>query len=324
MRAVVVTRFGQADVLEMREVDAPEPEAGEVTIAVRFAGVGFVDTLFRSGYFDLLLPPFIPGIEVTGEVLQVGEGVTDLSPGQTVAALLNDFFRGSRAGGYADVVNASADLVIPLPPQLDMADAAGLITNGTTAALALDNVGRIQPSDTIVVLGSSGGVGGQAARLARARGVQSVIGVVGSAQRADLAAANGCTQVVVADDENTLASLHPDLVFDPVGGVLREQLISRMAPLGRYVIVGNASGGDTAVATDSLWHASTMVAGISLGGIAHLHPELVRTALASVLNLRARGELDGPAPQIVPLDAVAHAHDLLEERKAPSKIVLAL
>ena len=97
MKAVVVSRFGGPEVLAVEEQAEPRPGPGEITIAVRYAGVGFVDTLFRSGHFRFLAPPFTPGIEVAGDVLEIGEDVTGLEPGQGVAALLNDFFRGGRA-----------------------------------------------------------------------------------------------------------------------------------------------------------------------------------------------------------------------------------
>ncbi|WP_165977731.1 alcohol dehydrogenase catalytic domain-containing protein [Nonomuraea diastatica] len=105
MRAVVVQQPGTVDALEPGEVPAPAPGSGEITIEVEYAGVGFVDTLFRAGAFDFPTP-FIPGIEVTGRVREVGDGVTGFEAGQPVGALLNDFGRAPRAGGYAEVATA--------------------------------------------------------------------------------------------------------------------------------------------------------------------------------------------------------------------------
>lgn len=325
MRAVVATTYGGPDVLEMSDVPAPEPGPGEVTIAVEAAGVGLVDTLLRSGRFDLLAPPFVPGIEVAGRIASIGDGVCDLAVGQRAAALLNDFFRGGRAGGYAELARARADLVAPVPETVTPAEAAGLAVNATTALLALQRAGHLRPADVVVVLGASSGVGGEAAGVARALGAAHVIGIVSSEGKRTRAREYGCTEVVVARDpaENRhLAALRPDVVVDPVGGALRRQLIGQLAPLGRYVVVGDASSTDTTLAPDSLWHASTAVAGLSLGGIAHLQPRLVRNALTEALTLKSRGALTGPAPHVVPLQEAGRVHHTLEERSAPGKVVL--
>ena len=324
MKAVVVSRFGGPEVLAVEEQAEPRPGPGEITIAVRYAGVGFVDTLFRSGHFRFLAPPFTPGIEVAGDVLEIGEDVTGLEPGQGVAALLNDFFRGGRAGGYAEVAAARADLVTPLPAEMDPADAAALLANGVTAWIALTDVARLAPSDTVVVLGVSGGVGGQAARIARASGAARVIGIVGSPERAELATVNGCDEVLVAGDGAGPDPLAPDVVFDPVGGDLRRRLIGRLAPFGRYVVVGNASGDDIEVSTDGLWHASATVTGFSLGGIAHLRPGLVRDAMAAVLDRQAKGELGELTHTVLDMAEAATAHRWLAERSGPGKVVLAV
>src|SRR5689334_21970631 len=102
MRAIVVEAPGSVEALRLSDVADPSPAEGEVTIDVSYAGVGFVDTLFRSVAFDLPTP-FIPGLEVTGHVRAVGPNVEGFTPGQPVAALLNDFGRGMRAGGYAEI-----------------------------------------------------------------------------------------------------------------------------------------------------------------------------------------------------------------------------
>ncbi len=132
MRAMVVSQTGPAEVLRLAEIPEPKPGEGEVATDIAYAGVGFVDTLFRGGAFSLPVP-FVPGIEVKGRIRALGPGVTGLTVGQHAAALLLDFERGSNAGGYAEVAVARADLVTALPENSDLAQAAALLVNGVTA-----------------------------------------------------------------------------------------------------------------------------------------------------------------------------------------------
>jgi NADPH:quinone reductase len=165
MRAVVVERPGPVEALQVREYPEPTPRAGEVSIAVHYAGVGFVDTLFRAGAFDLPTP-FIPGIEVTGRIRALGPDVTGLEKGQPVAALLNDFGRSARAGGYAEVALAHTSMVTALPEDADLAWVAAVLVNGVTAWIALHQLAHLQVTDQVLVLGASGGLGSIACRLA--------------------------------------------------------------------------------------------------------------------------------------------------------------
>ncbi len=322
MKAAVVTDFGGPEVLQIQDVPVPNAAAGEIVVRVGHAGVGFVDTLLRSGYFDLLTPPFIPGIEVCGEIVEIGDGVDDFTVGQRVVALLNDFFRGSNAGGYAERVVARADLVIPLPDGCDPAEAAGVVANGATAWMSLVDVARVGKRDSLLILGATGGVGAMAARIARTLEVAHIVGVTGSAERAHLARVNGCTEVLIAPDQTALSAIAPDVVFDPVGGAMRVEALAALRPLGRYLVVGNASGIDSPVMPDALWHASHSIAGFSLGGVAHVVPSRVRQAIASVVDRLATHELPGPPPAIFPLSDVADSHRLIEERAALGKVVL--
>ncbi|MFI7441044.1 zinc-binding alcohol dehydrogenase family protein [Nonomuraea indica] len=327
MRAAIVKTPGPAESLEIAEVPDAAPAEGELSIEVQFAGVGFVDTLFRAGAFGLPTP-FVPGIEVTGRVRELGAGVTGFAVGQPVGALLNDFGRGARAGGYAEIAVAHASMAIPLPEDADLARIAGVLVNGVTAWMALHDLARLRVDDDVLVLGASGGLGGVLSRLAAVHPARRVIGVVGSeAKRAS--AADACTDVIVgADLIPALDALTDgrgvDVVIDPVGGELRAQAFERLAPFGRLLVLGNASGQDRALSGDAAFYGTRQVMGFSLGGVAHLVPHQVRTALSAVVGLTHRGVLREPAPSVVPLDDVAEVHRALENRSAPPKTVLAV
>jgi NADPH:quinone reductase len=324
VRAVQVDEFGGPERLEVVERPEPRPGAEEVSVDVGYAGVGFVDTLFRSGAVPLPLP-LVPGIEVGGTVREVGPGVTDLAAGQRVVAVLNDFGRGPRASGYAEVALAHASMTTPVPDGVDLATATGAIVNGVTAWLALHEVARVAPRDTVVVLGAGGGLGSLAVRLAKLVGVHRVVGVVGhDVARVPDEADEAVLLKALADWLDADPAHAPDVVLDPVGGVARELLASRLAPFGRHVVLGNASGEDVAVSTDEVWMGSTVVAGLSVGGVAHLWPDRIGEASRAVLGLLAEGRLREPRPAVRPLEEAAAVHRALEERAAPAKTVLEL
>ncbi|WP_350353326.1 zinc-binding dehydrogenase [Microbacterium sp. A8/3-1] len=319
MRAIRVNATGGPEVLSIEDIPTPEPSEGQVLIDVEYAGVGFVDTLFRDGTFPLAVP-FTPGIEVSGRVRSIGAGVAGFEPGDPVAAVLNDFGRGAVAGGYAESALASADLVIPLNSSIDSAIAAGSMVNGATAWIALHRLAGLTETDTVVVLGASGGIGSAAAHLALAAGA-TVIAVVGSVERGEELRAAGAKVALRAQLEQDLASIAPEgitVVIDPVGGVARQVAIDALAPLGRLVMVGTASGNDVQLSTDLIWHRSLQVSGISLGGIAHLHPSLVRQGALSALEVLAN------RPVIARLDQAAHVHAALATGRAPVKTVLSV
>lgn len=325
MRAVVVAEFGGPETLRVVDVPEPVPGPGEVTIEVAYAGVGFVDSLFRQGAFAALLPaPLTPGIEVSGRVRAVGEGVA-LEVGAPVAALLNDFGRGAQAGGYAEVALARADLVVPLGSGTDEAvAAAAFVVNGATARWALHRTARLVPGEDVVVLGVSGGLGSVALPLARAAGARRVIAVVGRESAVAGAEEAGATDVVLRSElDGALRGLTEgrgvDVVLDPVGGAARRQAFEQLAPFGRLVVVGNASGEDVPFSSDGVWHAMTGVAGFSLGAAAGVAPELVAGEARAALDVLGD---DASGVTVADLDDVVEVHRALDENRAPRKTVL--
>ncbi|MGB6162820.1 MAG: zinc-binding dehydrogenase [Pseudonocardiaceae bacterium] len=327
MRAVVVDEPGGPEVLQVVDVPAPSPDEGELSIDVDFAGVGFVDTLFRAGAFGLAWP-FIPGIEVTGRVRELGAGVEGFRVGQPIAALLNDFGRGSRAGGYAEVAVARTGMVTTVPEGADLARAAAVLVNGVTGWIALHHLARLQTSDDVVVLGASGGLGGTASRLAAIHPARRVIGVAGSDTKRRFIPAE-CTDVICGSQLSTALTKITDgrgvdVVIDPVGGQLRAEAYERLAPFGRLIVLVNASGQDQALSSDAAWHGTRHLAGLSLGGIAHLVPAQISAAASTVVGLVHRGVLHEPAPTLLPLNRVSETHRALQDRCAPPKTVLAI
>lgn len=199
MRAVVIPRFGESEVLEVREMPTPQPGPGQVAINVAFAGVNYAEVLYRRGVVGVPLP-FVPGIEVSGYVRAVGEGVTTLSLGQPVAALtIVD------SGGYAEVVLASAAFTFPLDDldgTIDLATAAAFSSNTTTAYLLLSTSARLNTGESVLVHAAAGGVGSALGQMARNLGAGRVLGTVGTPDKVAYAQSLGYDHVLGSEQES--------------------------------------------------------------------------------------------------------------------------
>jgi NADPH:quinone reductase len=320
VRAVIVETPGPPEVLQIAEATTPSPGPGELTIDVEYAGVGLVDALFRSGAIDLPMP-LTPGIEVSGHVRETGPDVSGFEPGEPVAALLNDFGRGLRAGGYAEVALAHVTMATHLPHDADLARITAALVNGATAWVALRELARLDVHDDVLVLGASGGLGGLTGRLAAAHPAGRVIG---AARRPPADPAWTHTVTDLEPIRDLTGGRGVDLVVDPVGGSLRRQAYDLLAPFGRLIILGNASGDDDPLSGDAAWLGTRQILGLNLGGVAHLIPDRVAAALSAIVDLVHRDVLGEPAPSIAPLEDAAEVHHALETRTAPGKTVLAV
>ncbi|GAA0253230.1 quinone oxidoreductase family protein [Cryptosporangium japonicum] len=311
MRAITIPSFGPASVLTPASVETPTPGPGQVAIDVGFAGVNFAEVLYRRGLVDVPLP-FVPGIEVAGRVRALGAGVTGPPVGTPVAALTV-----VDSGGYAGVAVTDARLVAPLgdvPPRT----AAAVPSNSTTAFLALDLVARLRPGESVLVHAAAGGLGSQLGQVARLLGAGRVVGTVGSAAKIDAARAFGYPEVVLRD----AVTGSFDVVVDMVGGPARR--LDLLAPLGRLVVLGNASDAlDVAVSANRLWLSSTAVLGFNLAAVSAHRPAEVGAALRRAVRAVAAGELRVDV-EALPFDAAAEAHRRIEAGTTTGKLVLDL
>ncbi|MFI6521414.1 zinc-binding alcohol dehydrogenase family protein [Spirillospora sp. NPDC050679] len=314
MRAITIPEFGGAEVLRGADVKVPEPGPGQVSIDVAYAGANFAEVLYRQGVVDVPLP-FVPGIEVSGRVRAVGDGVEDLRPGQPVAALtIVD------GGGYAEVAVTSADLVAPLdglPPDV----AAGVPSNSTTAFLVLDRVARIEPGESVLVHAAAGGVGSQLGQAARLLGAGRVVGTVGSPAKVEAAKAFGYDEVVLRDQ---VPDGPFDVVVDMVGGPARRAGVDLLAPMGRLVVMGNASGADdVGLSANGLWFANRTVSGFNLAAFSAAFPEQAGRALRRAVAAAESGALRLQV-ETLPLEGAAEAHRRIETGATTGKLVLAV
>ncbi|MGW1376950.1 quinone oxidoreductase family protein [Streptomyces sp. NPDC002446] len=315
MKAVTIPEFGDAEVLRVDTVPIPTPGPGQVAIDVAYAGANFAEVLYRRGVVDVPLP-FVPGIEVAGRIRAVGEGVQDLRPGQPVAALtIVD------SGGYAEVAVTSADLVAPLDGlAIGLETAAALPSNSTTAFLVLDRVARIAPGESVLVHAAAGGVGSQLGQAARLLGAGRVVGTVGSTTKIDTAKSFGYDEVIQRDQVADAGEF--DIVVDMVGGPTRRASLDRLAPMGRLVVMGNASGAeDVGVPANELWFTNKTVSGFNLAAFAAAYPAEVGRALRHAVEASAKGELQVQV-EALPLERAAEAHRRIETGATTGKLVL--
>ncbi|MEV6337686.1 zinc-binding dehydrogenase [Nocardia vinacea] len=315
MKAVTIPEFGPAEVLREAAVNIPEPGPGQVAIDVAYAGANFAEILYRQGVVDVPLP-FVPGIEISGHVRAVGAEVAGLTVGQPVAALtIVD------SGGYAEVAVTAADLVAPLDEQsLSLATAAALPSNSTTAFLVLDRVARIEPGESVLVHAAAGGVGSQLGQAARLLGAGRVVGTVGTPEKIATATAFGYDEVILRDQLADAGEF--DIVVDMVGGPTRRASLDRLAPMGRMVVMGNASGAeDVGMSANELWFSNKTVSGFNLAAFSAAYPADAGTALRRAVAAATNGDLRIQV-ETLPLHQAIEAHRRIESGSTTGKLVL--
>lgn len=321
MRAVEFQEYGDPEVLQVVEVEAPEPGPGQVTIDVAYAGVNFADLKARAEGYRVASLPFRPGLEVSGRIRTVGPGVEGLRPGQEVAALVG-------GGAYAEVVATDAATVFPLPEGLDLRTAATLPTVLPTAHALLHEVGRLRAGETVLVHGAAGGIGTVAGQLARAAGAGAVYGVVSSPAKAGHALEYSYDEVFTADtfdDDIHLATggQGVDLVLDPIGGDTLRRGLDSLAVFGRLVSFGNAGGAEPwHVGQADLAAQGRSVAGFSILALAQSAPGALRALTERAFRTVTDGTVTLPVTAEFPLPDAAEAHRLMGGRTSTGKLLL--
>ncbi|NEW09000.1 zinc-binding dehydrogenase [Paenibacillus sp. SYP-B3998] len=327
MKAIIIDRPGGPANLQLREKPDLQPIPGMLTIDVAYAGVGYFEVLLSRGEFSSVFPmPLTPGLEVSGYVRTIGEGVKGFYVGQPVASMtLHDL------NGFASMANVRPDLTVPLDQlgaDLDLATAAASIVNLTTAYLAIKDVYRMRTGDSILVHAAVGGLGSFLGQMAKLLGAGKVLGTVGSAEKVKLAESLGYDELFVRSDfvEQTLRATGQKgvhAVFDPVGGNMRKQSLEVLRPLGQLVVVGNASGEEDVIHSyNQIWFSNKQFAGFTLGGYSDSNPVETGKAAREALGMLARKEIHAEIQGVYPLENAAEALALLEKKNTVGKLVL--
>ncbi|MGE8320236.1 MAG: NADPH:quinone oxidoreductase family protein [Comamonas sp.] len=303
---------------------------GQVRLAVHHAGVGFALKLFVAGQYQRKPPlPFVPGTEAAGVVIEVGEGVAHLAPGQRVAAALD-------WGAFAQEAVVSADTVYPVPEALPLRVAAALPITYGTAWAALEWRGQLQPGEVLLVHGASGALGMAAVQIGRAMGAVVIATASTEAKRA-AALANGAHHALPADAQALPAAVKAltggrgvDVVFDPVSGDLFDASLRCTAPGGRMLCIGFASGRIAQVPANLLLVKNVAVIGFNYGlyigwGLTderRHHAARVQALVARLFEVVASGRMPAPLTEHFPFADWRMALATTMERRSIGKVIL--
>ncbi|MBF6362129.1 NADPH:quinone oxidoreductase family protein [Nocardia farcinica] len=321
MRAAQVSRLEGPEAVEI--VDIPEPAAfpGGVVIDVNAAGVAFPDVLMTRGLYQMKPElPFVVGGEVAGVVREAPEGA-HVRPGDRVLALT------MLGNAIAEVAVTPAEMVFKLPDNISMEAGAGILFNDLSVHFCLRNRGRLAPGETVLVHGAAGGIGTSTLRMAAALGASRVVAVVSTPEKAEVAKANGATDVVLT--EGWLAAVKEltggrgvDIVLDPVGGDRFTDSIRSLASAGRLLVVGFTAGEIPTVKVNRLLLKNVEVVGAAWGEWVMSHPGYLAEQWAEVEPLLASGAIAPPQPVLYPLERAAEAVASLDNRTATGKVVV--
>jgi len=261
MKAIVCTKLGEPNLLEIQEIEKPKIAENEVLIKVEAAGVNFPDALLVQGKYQIVMdPPFTPGNEVCGFVEDKGEKV-NIPIGTKVIGI-------PPIGGFAEYVAVNENLVIPVKDNFDSLAGASLPINYGTSYYALKRRANAKNGETLLVLGASGGIGTSTIQLAKVMGLHTIC-AVGSNEKADYVKSLGADEVVRYDQvdlKETVKELTDgkgvDIVIDPVGGEATEQALRATAFNGRLLVIGFANGSIPKISLNL-----TLVKGVSIVGV---------------------------------------------------------
>ncbi|MBM9508073.1 quinone oxidoreductase family protein [Actinacidiphila acididurans] len=326
MKAVQVSRFGEPQVLTPVELPDPVPGPGRIAIDVTHAAVGLIDVYIRQGLYKdragLPQPPYVPGLEVTGTVRALGEGVTGFAVGERVVAL-----SVNGTGAYASVYIAGQERVVSMEGyDIDPALAVAVVPNALMAHVALTRAVSLAAGEKVLVHGALGALAAAFPGIARQLGASRVVGTVRSARTAAAAATRLPYDAVVDSTRlpEALAGETFDVIVDPVGGEVRTQSLDLLAPSGRLLLVGNASGDwEHRLDGNRIWQGNITVTGFNSGAYFPAHPEAFGPAAEAALKAVAAGLADTEI-EILPLAQAATAHERLENHTAQGRLVLAI
>ena len=332
MKALQCTELGGPEKLSVNEIDDPVIAAEHVIIDVKSASVNFPDVLMIQGLYQFQPPlPFTPGGESAGVISEVGEGVTDYKVGDKVIT-------ASMIGGIAEKILTHQSTLRPIPEGMDYEVAAALSVTYGTSIYALKQRANIQPGETLLVLGASGGVGLATIQLGKAMGAK-VIAAASTQEKIDICIANGADEAFIypsgnldRDQQKELSNkikeltggLGPNVIYDPVGGSYAEPCLRSIAWDGRYLVIGFAAGADQIpkMPLNLTLLKGCQIVGVFWGAwVAMFAAENLKN-FDELFNLFSQGKINPQTSDKFTLDTSADAIAHLANRKAKGKVVI--
>ena len=320
MKAIVAKEFGPLDQLEYADWPEPVAEGRTVVIEAEAIGVNFPDGLLVQGLYQMKPEtPFVPGMEVAGRVVAVGEKVTGFKPGDRVASV-------STMGAYAERVGVDEATVLKLPDGISNEDACALMCGYGTSHHALKQRARLQPGETLCVLGASGATGIGAIQIGKAMGA-TVIGVASTEEKRRIAKDAGADVVLGYENlkEALKAATHGkgvDVAFDPVGGDAFDALSRSMGWNGRLLVIGFASGTIPKLPVNLTLVKGFSVVGVFWGAFTQKEPAVHAQNMRELISWHLEGKIKPVIEGIYPLKDAPSVLQRVLGRQSSGKIVL--
>ncbi|MBF6245412.1 MULTISPECIES: NADPH:quinone oxidoreductase family protein [Nocardia] len=321
MRAAQVSKLEGPESIEVVDIPEPAEFPGGVVIDVHAAGVAFPDVLMTRGLYQMKPElPFVVGGEVAGIVRSAPEDAR-VKAGDRVVALT------MLGNAVAETAVTAKEMVFRLPDNISLEAGAGILFNDLTVHFCLRNRGRLAEGETVLVHGAAGGIGTSTLRMAKALGAGRVIAVVSTEEKAEVARANGASDVVLTDGwlaavKELTGGRGVDIVLDPVGGDRFTDSIRSLAPAGRLLVVGFTAGEIPTVKVNRLLLKNVEVVGAAWGEWVMTHPGYLQEQWDEVAPLLESGKIAAPQPVLYPLTETAAAVAALDNRSAKGKVVV--
>ena len=322
MKAVLCVEHGPPEKLVVRDIPTPEPGRGQIRLKVEAAGVNFPDALIIQNLYQSKPPlPFSPGGEAAGTIDAVGEGVEDLHVGDRAVAMTGN-------GCFAEYVIANRAQVVAIPDGMPSDVAAGFTMTYGTSHHALKQRARLQPGETLLVLGAAGGVGLTAVELGKVMGA-TVIAAASTDEKLALCREYGADETInyttanLKDEVKRLTGgKGPDVIYDPVGDKYAEPAFRSIGWNGRYLVVGFAGGKIPSLPLNLPLIKGASIIGVFWGAFTQAEPKVHRANMAELLDWYAAGKLKPHVSKHFSLEEGAAAIRWMMDRKATGKVVL--
>ena len=310
------------EALNWKEIPTSTPQKGQVLVRIEAASLNFPDLLIVQNKYQMKPDlPFVPGSEYAGVIEAVGEGVTNLKVGQSVACL-------SGTGGFGTHTLAPAKLCMPLPTGFPAVDAAAFIMIYATSHHALIDRAALQAGETVFILGAAGGVGTAAIQIAKAAGAR-VIAAASTDEKCALCKTLGADETINYTTQNMREVLKvltegkgPDVIYDPVGGDFAEPAFRSIAWRGRYLVVGFASGPIPALPFNLALLKGASIVGVFWGDFARREPQANAAMMAELAKWYAQGKVKPVIDRTMPMSELKAAYAHMGSRGVMGKLVM--
>jgi NADPH2:quinone reductase len=322
LKAILCKQFGPPESLVLEDVPSPTPGPGEVVVSMKAASVNFPDVLIIQNKYQFKPPlPFSPGSELAGVVKEVGQGVSNVKPGDRVIAF-------TTYGAFAEEVKTEATRLLPMPTGMDFPSAASFILTYGTTDHALRDRGRLKAGETLLVLGAAGGVGIAAIEIGKALGAR-VIACASSDEKLAVCREHGADDTInysAGDLREGIKGLTGgrgvDVIYDAVGGPYTEPAFRSIAWRGRLLVIGFAAGDIPKLPLNLPLLKGADVVGVFWGDFTRREPKAFLDSARQLMRWFEEGKLKPHVSATFPLEKAAEAMNLLASRKAKGKVVV--